>query len=85
MPGSITSEDDGHTIMEIDTIQNHGIGASDIAKLKSAKLYTIGLVAMCSRRKLLDIKGFSEIKVEKIKEAIAKCQVSDLHSPLRSI
>jgi hypothetical protein len=25
---------------------------------------------------MLDIKGFSELKVEKIKEAVAKCQVN---------
>jgi hypothetical protein len=28
---------------------------------------------MCPRRRLLEIKGFSELKVEKIKEAVAKC------------
>jgi meiotic recombination protein DMC1 len=28
---------------------------------------------MCPRRKMLDIKGFSEIKVDKIKEAALKC------------
>lgn len=30
-----------------------------------------------TRKTLLKVKGFSEVKVEKIKEAIAKCQVSD--------
>jgi hypothetical protein len=29
---------------------------------------------MCTRRRLLEIKGFSELKVDKIKEAVAKCQ-----------
>ena len=29
-----------------------------------------------TRRTLLKVKGFSEVKVEKIKEAIAKCQAS---------
>jgi meiotic recombination protein DMC1 len=28
---------------------------------------------MCTRKKLLEIKGFSDAKVDKIKEAIAKC------------
>jgi meiotic recombination protein DMC1 len=28
---------------------------------------------MCSKRKLLEIKGFSDVKVDKIKEAVAKC------------
>jgi hypothetical protein len=31
-------------------------------------------VAMCPRRRLLEIKGFSELKVDKVKEAVAKCQ-----------
>ncbi len=29
---------------------------------------------MCPRRRLLEIKGFSELKVDKVKEAVAKCQ-----------
>ena len=33
-------------------------------------------VHAATRRTLLKIKGFSEVKVEKVKEAIAKCQVS---------
>lgn len=32
-------------------------------------------VHAATRRTLLKVKGLSEIKVEKIKEAIAKCQV----------
>ena len=30
-----------------------------------------------TRKTLLKVKGFSEVKVEKIKEAIVKCQVSE--------
>lgn len=37
-----------------------------------------------TRRTLLKIKGFSEIKVEKIKEAIQKCLVG-FHSALWSV
>jgi meiotic recombination protein DMC1 len=36
-----------------------------------------------TRRTLLKIKGFSEVKVDKIKEAIQKCQVSLLSQCLR--
>lgn len=32
-------------------------------------------VHAATRKTLLKIKGFSEVKVEKVKEAIAKCQV----------
>ena len=31
---------------------------------------------MTTKRKLLQIKGISEAKVDKIKEAVAKCSVS---------
>ena len=33
-------------------------------------------VHAATRKTLLKVKGFSEVKVEKIKEAIVKCQVS---------
>jgi meiotic recombination protein DMC1 len=62
-------------IVDIDAIQAHGIGAVDISKLKSNGYYTIASVHSATRRNLLKIKGFSEIKVDKVKDAIAKCQV----------
>lgn len=36
---------------------------------------TLKSVHSATRKTLLRIKGFSEVKVEKIKEAIGKCQV----------
>ena len=62
-------------IVDIDAIQAHGIGAADISKLKSNGYYTIASVHAATRRNLLKIRGFSEIKVDKVKDAIAKCQV----------
>lgn len=47
----------------------------DISKLKSNGYYTIASVHAATRRNLLKIKGFSEIKVDKVKDALAKCQV----------
>ncbi|OCL09792.1 DMC1 protein, partial [Glonium stellatum] len=79
MPSSVASDDslnDDGFIVDIDAIQAHGIGAVDISKLKSNGYYTIAAVHAATRRALLKIKGFSEIKVEKVKEAIAKCQPS---------
>jgi meiotic recombination protein DMC1 len=69
-----TLQKDGF-IVDIDAIQAHGIGAVDIAKLKANGYYTIASVHAATRRNLLKIKGFSEIKVDKVKDAIAKCQV----------
>lgn len=63
-------------IVDIDAVQAHGIGAVDIAKLKANGYYTIASVHSATRRNLLKIKGFSEIKVDKVKDAITKCQVS---------
>lgn len=63
-------------IVDIDAIQAHGIGAVDIAKLKANGYYTIASVHSATRRNLLKIKGFSEIKVDKVKDAITKCQVT---------
>ncbi|KAI1978502.1 Meiotic recombination protein dmc1 [Ophidiomyces ophidiicola] len=79
MPASNASDgfdEDENFIVDIDGIQAHGIGASDITKLKANGFYTVASVHGATRRTLLKIKGFSEIKVEKIKEAIQKCQPS---------
>ncbi|KAF2493899.1 Rad51-domain-containing protein [Lophium mytilinum] len=79
MPSSVASDDslnDDGFIVDIDAIQAHGIGAVDISKLKTSGYYTIASVHAATRRNLLKIKGFSEIKVDKVKDAIAKCQPS---------
>ncbi|CAG8063667.1 unnamed protein product [Penicillium salamii] len=76
MPGSVGSDefnDDEAFIVDIDIIQSHGIGAADITKLKSNGFYTVASVHGATRKTLLKIKGFSEVKVEKVKEAIQKC------------
>lgn len=49
-----------------------GIAAVDIKKLKEGGFHTIEAVAHASRRELTEIKGVSEAKVGKIKEAAAK-------------
>ncbi|KDQ19880.1 hypothetical protein BOTBODRAFT_169925 [Botryobasidium botryosum FD-172 SS1] len=56
----------------VEELQAHGINAQDIAKLKSASLNTVSSVKMTSRRNLLKIKGLSDAKVDKIKEAVLK-------------
>ncbi|CAI6339649.1 unnamed protein product [Periconia digitata] len=74
---SVASDDsvnDGSFIVDIDAIQAHGIGAVDIAKLKANGYYTIAAVHAATRRSLAKIKGFSEIKVDKVKDAVSKCQ-----------
>ncbi|KAK4899926.1 Meiotic recombination protein dmc1 [Elasticomyces elasticus] len=76
MPASVASSDDGEQesfIVDIEQLQNHGINAADITKLKTASYHTVSAVHSAMNKNLLKIKGFSEIKVEKVKEAAAKC------------
>ncbi|KAI6124602.1 Rad51-domain-containing protein [Pisolithus croceorrhizus] len=61
----------------VDELQQHGINMQDILKLKSAAINTVSGVVMTTRRQLLKIKGMSEAKVEKIKEAAQKITVQD--------
>lgn len=79
--GMAAAEDDG-TILAVDELQNCGIGAADIQKLKIAGICTIKGVNMTSRRCLLKVKGLSEAKIEKIKEAAAKVQDAGFISAL---
>ncbi|CAG8512635.1 5456_t:CDS:10 [Ambispora leptoticha] len=59
---------------EIDELQNHGISAADITKLKSAGICTA--IQMTTRKNLCKIKGLSEAKVDKVKESASKLQTS---------
>ena len=53
---------------------------ADIKKLKSVGICTIKGIQMTTRRGLCNVKGLSEAKVEKIKEAANKLIVSQVHS-----
>ncbi|KAM0872223.1 hypothetical protein ACQ4PT_038858 [Festuca glaucescens] len=56
----------------IDQLQASGIAALDVKKLKDAGHCTVESVAYCPRKDLLQIKGISEAKVDKIIEAASK-------------
>ena len=49
--------------------QEHGVAASDIKKLLEAGIHTVEGLAYASKKHLKDIKGLSEMKVEKLKIA----------------
>ncbi|CUS22544.1 Meiotic recombination protein DMC1 [Lachancea thermotolerans] len=61
-----------NSIISVDELQNYGINASDLQKLKSAGVFSVNSVLSTTRRNLLKIKGLSEVKVEKVKEAAGK-------------
>ncbi|XP_013386892.1 meiotic recombination protein DMC1/LIM15 homolog [Lingula anatina] len=66
------AEEDESFFQDIDLLQNHGINVADIKKLKQAGICTVKGIHMTTRRKMCTIKGISEAKMEKIKEAAAK-------------
>jgi meiotic recombination protein DMC1 len=59
---------------EIDKLQAMGINAADIAKLKQSGINTIMAVIMCPRKEILNIKGITDAKAEKIYEAAQKLE-----------
>jgi len=48
----------------------HGIAMNDIQKLNLAGFYTVESIAHATMRKLTDVKGISEAKVQKLKELV---------------
>ncbi|AJV33248.1 Dmc1p [Saccharomyces cerevisiae YJM193] len=70
--GTEIDSDTAKNILSVDELQNYGINASDLQKLKSGGIYTVNTVLSTTRRHLCKIKGLSEVKVEKIKEAAGK-------------
>ncbi|XP_074933324.1 meiotic recombination protein DMC1/LIM15 homolog isoform X2 [Phalacrocorax aristotelis] len=65
-------DDEESFFQDIDLLQKHGINVADIKKLKSVGICTIKGIQMTTRRALCNIKGLSEAKVDKIKEAANK-------------
>ncbi|XP_063794874.1 meiotic recombination protein DMC1/LIM15 homolog isoform X3 [Pseudophryne corroboree] len=57
---------------DIDMLQKHGINVADIKKLKSVGICTVKGVQMTTKKTMCNIKGLSEAKVDKIKEAANK-------------
>lgn len=65
-------DDEESLFQDIDLLQKHGINVADIKKLKSVGICTIKGIQMTTRRALSNVKGLSEAKVDKIKEAANK-------------
>ncbi|MCO5591955.1 hypothetical protein L7F22_045948 [Adiantum nelumboides] len=67
-----TEEEQQHGPFPVEQLQVCGIAALDTKKLKDAGLCTVEAVAYSPKKDLLQIKGLSEAKVEKIIEAASK-------------
>ncbi|XP_071983998.1 meiotic recombination protein DMC1/LIM15 homolog [Engystomops pustulosus] len=65
-------DDEESFFQDIDMLQKHGINAADIKKLKSVGICTVKGIQMTTKKALCNIKGLSEAKVDKIKEAANK-------------
>ncbi|KAL9266351.1 DNA repair protein RAD51-like protein [Drosera capensis] len=59
-------------VLRVEQLQSSGIAVMDVKKLKDAGLCTVESVAYAPRKELLQIKGISETKVDKIIEAASK-------------
>lgn len=76
------NEDEESFFQDVDILQKHGINVADIKKLKAAGICTIKGIQMSTKKKLNNIKGFSETKVDKIKEACQKVITSGFMTAL---
>ncbi|TNV77891.1 hypothetical protein FGO68_gene13661 [Halteria grandinella] len=65
---------------EIDKLEQFGINQADIAKLKTSGICTVLAVLMCTKKEMLNIKGITEQKAEKIYEAASKIETMSFQS-----
>merc|ERR1719392_362055 len=70
--GSTYQDEEDSFYQDIEMLQNHGINVADIKKLKTAGICTVRGIQMVTKKKLCAIKGLSEAKVDKMKEAVIK-------------
>jgi meiotic recombination protein DMC1 len=68
-------EEESLVSSSIDKLQEFGVNAADINKLKAAGICTVKGLLMVTRKELLNIKGISDQKVDKMIEAAQKSEV----------
>ena len=67
-------EEEEVSFNEIEKLQSFGINAADITKLKVAGYCTVLSIIMATKKDLLNVKGISEAKLDKILEAVGKVE-----------
>lgn len=70
------NDDETLTSITIDRLQDHGVNAGDINKLKGAGICTVKGLLMVTRKELLNIKGISDQKLDKMIEGAQKIEVT---------
>ena len=68
----VAQEEEDDFFQDIELLQNHGINVADIKKLKESGICTVRGIQMVTKKRLCKIKGLSEAKVDKMKEAVLK-------------
>lgn len=71
-------EEQSNQFVPIGQLQSVGINASDIQKLEAAGIRTVNRIQMTTAKHLAAIKGLSEAKISKIREAAAKLVAASL-------
>lgn len=67
-------EEEEMVVNEIEKLQSFGINAADITKLKATGYCTVMSIIMATKKDLLNVKGISEAKLDKIIEAVGKIE-----------
>jgi len=65
-------EEEAASAQPIEALEEHGIGASDVNKLRAGNFHTVEQVAYATIKHLQTIKGISEVKAQKIQDAAFK-------------
>ncbi|WKX98153.1 hypothetical protein Q1695_013664 [Nippostrongylus brasiliensis] len=65
-------DEDVDFFQDVELLQNYGINMADIKKLQAVGICTVKGVMMTTKKRLVEVKGLSEAKVDKIKEASCK-------------
>ncbi|GLC43576.1 DNA repair protein RAD51 A [Pleodorina starrii] len=52
--------------MLVEVLQQHGVAAADIKKLKEGGVHTVEHLAHAPKKQLSEIKGLSEAKIDKM-------------------
>lgn len=78
----MADEEEEQPFNDIDMLQEHGINMGDILKLKAAGLCTAISVLMCTKKDMLNIKGITDVKAEKLYEAAGKIEKTGFQTGL---